>query len=78
MEVFPDGKVRGCEVEKLWSKSEIGDVKGKSTRLVDILKTQKAKDFMKIARNCTCTFECATAVNTMYTPSKLIKSLFRS
>ena len=56
VEIFPDGLVRGCEVEKLWDISAIGKVE-KHFDIVDILKSQKAKDFAKVAKNCSCTFE---------------------
>ncbi len=65
VEVFPDGIVRGCEVEKLWDISEIGKVE-KHKDIVDILNSRKAKDFAKIAKNCSCTFECANAISTVY------------
>ena len=44
VEIFPDGVVRGCEVEKLWDISTIGKVE-KSKDIVDILNSKKAKDF---------------------------------
>ena len=65
VEVFPDGLVRGCEVEKLWDISTIGKVE-KNFDIVDILKSKKAKDFAKVAKNCSCTFECANAISTVY------------
>ncbi len=65
VEIFPDGIVRGCEVEKLWDISTIGKVE-KSKDIVDILNSKKAKDFSKIAKNCSCTFECANAISTVY------------
>ena len=71
MEVFPDGVVRGCEVEKLWDVSKIGNVNTDKIKLVDVLKSREAKDFRKLAQTCTCTFECANAVNVAYDISKL-------
>ncbi len=68
VEIFPDGVVRGCEVKKLWDISEIGSVNENDIDIVDIIKSQKAKEFRKVARNCTCTFECANAINTVYDP----------
>ena len=68
VEIFPDGIVRGCEVEKLWNVSEIGSVNNTNLDIVDVVKSQKAKEFQKIAKNCTCTFECANAINTVYDP----------
>ena len=65
VEVFPDGIVRGCEVEKLWDISEIGKVE-QHKDIVDILNSRKAKEFAKIAKNCSCTFECANAISTVY------------
>ena len=65
VEIFPDGLVRGCEVEKLWDMSTIGKVEGRKD-IVDILNSQKAKDFAKFAKNCSCTFECANAISTVY------------
>ena len=65
VEIFPDGLVRGCEVEKLWDISTIGKVE-KHIDIVDILNSKKAKDFAKIAKNCSCTFECANAISTVY------------
>jgi len=65
VEIFPDGVVRGCEVSKLWDMSTIGKVE-KKTDIVDILNSQKAKDFAKFAKNCSCTFECANAISTVY------------
>ena len=32
----------------------------------DILNSKKAKDFSKIAKDCSCTFECANAISTVY------------
>ena len=46
VEIFPDGLVRGCEVEKLWDFSEIGKVE-RSNDIVDILNSRKAKEFAK-------------------------------
>ena len=68
VEIFPDGVVRGCEVEKLWDVSRIGSVNENSLDIVDVIKSNKAKDFRKIAKKCTCTFECASAINTVYDP----------
>jgi len=68
VEVFPDGVVRGCEVEKLWNISQIGTLNEKNDDIVQILKSKKAKEFSKFAKKCTCTFECASAVNTVYDP----------
>ena len=65
VEIFPDGVVRGCEVEKLWDMSKIGKVE-KQKDIVDILNSQKAKEFAKFAKNCSCTFECANAISTVY------------
>ena len=65
VEIFPDGLVRGCEVEKLWDMSTIGKVENK-VDIVDILNSKKAKDFAKFAKNCSCTFECANAISTVY------------
>ena len=65
VEIFPDGLVRGCEVEKLWDISTIGKVE-KTNDIVDVLNSKKAKDFSKIAKNCSCTFECANAISTVY------------
>ncbi len=68
VEIFPDGLVRGCEVEKLWNISKIGNVNEDNMDIVDIIKTRKAKEFRKVAKKCTCTFECASATNTVYSP----------
>jgi hypothetical protein len=68
VEIFPDGLVRGCEVEKLWDVSKIGNLKDNEKDIVDIVKSNEAKKFQKIAKNCTCTFECANAINTVYNP----------
>jgi len=68
VEIFPDGVVRGCEIEKLWDVSEIGSVNNTNLDIVDIVKSKKAKKFQKIAKDCTCTFECANAINTVYDP----------
>ena len=65
VEIFPDGVVRGCEVEKLWDISTIGKVE-QTKDIVDILNSKKAKDFSKIAKDCSCTFECANAISTVY------------
>jgi len=65
VEIFPDGVVRGCEVEKLWDISSIGKV-DQTKDIVDILNSKKAKDFSKIAKDCSCTFECANAISTVY------------
>ena len=72
VEIFPDGIVRGCEVEKLWHVSNIGTVSGNSLDIVDIVKSKKGKEFQKIAKKCTCTFECANAINTVYDPKHWI------
>ena len=45
VEIFPDGVVRGCEVEKLWNISKIGNVKESNFNIVDIVKSKKAKNF---------------------------------
>lgn len=66
IEIFPDGVVRGCEVEKLWNISEIGNLEKDSDDIVEIVKSKKAKEFAKFAKKCTCTFECASAINTVY------------
>ena len=68
VEIFPDGVVRGCEVEKLWDISKIGTVNENNLDIVDVVKSSKAKNFRKVAKNCTCTFECASAINTVYDP----------
>ena len=36
--------------------------------IVDVINSKKAKDFQKVAKKCTCTFECASAINTVYDP----------
>ena len=68
VEIFPDGVVRGCEVEKLWDISTIGKVNEQTLDIVDVIKSSKAKKFRDIAKKCTCTFECASAINTVYDP----------
>ena len=68
VEIFPDGIVRGCEVEKLWDVSKIGTVNENNLDIVDVVKSKEAKKFQKIAKKCTCTFECANAINTVYDP----------
>jgi len=68
IEIFPDGVVRGCEVEKLWDVSKIGNLSSSNSDIVEIIKTKEAKKFREIAKKCTCTFECASAVNTVYEP----------
>ena len=68
VEIFPDGIVRGCEVEKLWDISKIGALKEDNLDIVDIVKSKKAREFQKVAKKCTCTFECANAINTVYDP----------
>ena len=68
VEIFPDGVVRGCEVKKLWNISKIGNVKESNFNIVDIIKSKNAKNFRKVAKKCTCTFECASAINTVYDP----------
>ena len=75
VEIFPDGLVRGCEVEKMWDISEIGSVNNTNLDIVDIVKSEKAKKFQKIAKNCTCTFECANATNTVYDPKHWLSLL---
>ena len=65
VEIFPDGVVRGCEVSKLWDISTIGKVE-ETKDIIDILNSKKAKDFSKIAKDCSCTFECANAISTVY------------
>lgn len=68
IEIFPDGVVRGCEVEKLWDVSKIGNLNSLNNDIVEMIKTKEAKKFREIAKKCTCTFECASAVNTVYEP----------
>ncbi len=68
VEIFPDGVVRGCEVEKLWDISKIGSINENDMDIVDVVKSSKAKNFRKISKKCTCTFECASAINTVYDP----------
>ena len=68
VEIFPDGVVRGCEVKKMWNISKIGSVNEGNLDIVDIIKSRKAKEFSKVAKKCTCTFECANAINTVYDP----------
>ena len=65
VEIFPDGIVRGCEVEKLWNISNIGKVEDHKD-IVDILNSKKAKEFANFAKKCSCTFECANAISTVY------------
>ena len=65
VEIFPDGVVRGCEVEKLWDISTLGKVENQLD-IVDILNNKKSKEFSKFAKNCSCTFECANAISTVY------------
>jgi sulfatase maturation enzyme AslB (radical SAM superfamily) len=65
VEIFPDGVVRGCEVEKLWDMSTIGKIENKLD-IIDILESKKAKDFANFAKKCSCTFECANAISTVY------------
>lgn len=65
VEIFPDGVVRGCEMEKLWKISSIGKVE-LDKDIIDIVNSSKAKEFAKIAKNCSCTFECANATSTVY------------
>ena len=72
VEIFPDGIVRGCEVEKLWDVSKIGSVNENNLDIVDVVKSNEAKKFQKIAKKCTCTFECANAINTVYDPKHWI------
>lgn len=76
VEIFPDGVVRGCEIEKLWDISNIGTVDAKNNLdIVDIIQTQKAKEFQKFAKKCSCTFECASAINTVYDPKHWVSLL---
>ena len=72
VEIFPYGIVRGCEVEKLWDVSKIGTVNENNLDIVDVVKSKEAKKFQKIAKKCTCTFECANAINTVYDPKHWI------
>jgi MoaA/NifB/PqqE/SkfB family radical SAM enzyme len=65
VEIFPDGIVRGCEVEKLWDMSTIGKIENRFD-IIDVLKSKKAKDFANFAKKCSCTFECANAISTVY------------
>jgi MoaA/NifB/PqqE/SkfB family radical SAM enzyme len=71
VEVLSDGVVRGCEIGKMWDHSvigNVGDVSG-GRRLVDIVKTNEADDFRKLARDCTCTFECANMCSGLFQPT---------
>ncbi len=65
VEIFPDGIVRGCEVAKLWDVSTIGKIENRFD-IIDVLKSKKAKDFANLAKKCSCTFECANAISTVY------------
>ena len=47
-------------------------VNDNSLDIVDIVKSKQAKEFQKIAKKCTCTFECANAINTVYDPKHWI------
>ena len=49
VEVFPDGLVRGCEVEKLWEISTIGKVE-KHFDIVNVLNSKKLKNFQKLQK----------------------------
>ena len=73
LEIFPDGLVRGCEIEKMWDISKIGNLNienqnGYKKDIVDVVKSDEAKKFREISKCCTCTFECANAINTVYDP----------
>lgn len=73
LEIFPDGLVRGCEIEKMWDISKIGNINehnasGNKKDIVDIVNSEEAKKFREISKCCTCTFECANAINTVYDP----------
>ena len=51
-----------------WNISEIGSVSENTLDIVDVIKSKRAKEFRKVAKKCTCTFECASAINTVYDP----------
>jgi MoaA/NifB/PqqE/SkfB family radical SAM enzyme len=69
VEVLSDGTVRGCEVGKMWDHSVMGNV-SEGKRLVDIVASPEAKAFREKARRCTCTFECSTSCNIVFTPTR--------
>ena len=75
VEVLSDGVVRGCEMGKMWDHSIIGNVGDVSNgaRLVDIVKTSEADTFRKLARDCTCTFECANMCSGLFQPTTWAK-----
>jgi sulfatase maturation enzyme AslB (radical SAM superfamily) len=67
VEILSDGRVIGCELEKVKSKSLLGNIKDK--RLIDIMKEKEAINFRKkVSSSCNCTFECAAASNTVFMP----------
>ena len=82
LEIFPDGLVRGCEMEKMWEVSKIGHLNtlnnnGTRKDIVDIVNSKEAKKFREVAKCCTCTFECANAINTVYDPKHWISLIPR-
>lgn len=68
VEVLSDGVVRGCEIGKMWEHSVIGNV-ANGDRLVDIVKSGAAAEFRQLARDCTCTFECANMCSGLFQPT---------
>ena len=72
VEVMPDGVVRGCEMEALWSRSVIGDVSAGRDSLRDVMRSPAAREFRKRARDCQCTFECATSCGIVFDPTRWV------
>lgn len=70
VEVLPDGRVLGCELEKMWGRSGIGDVRESGMRLVDVVRSDGAAAFRELAGECECAFECAAACSAVFRPSR--------
>lgn len=70
VEVFPDGTVRGCEMEMMWASSLLKKGGTAPFSLADIVRSPAARRFQQQAARCSCTFECACGCNAIFQPSQ--------
>lgn len=70
VEVFPDGTVRGCEMDKMRGEPALGSVASGRTPLAQVVRSEEARAFRRKARTCRCSFECATTCNIVFQPAE--------
>lgn len=70
VEVFPDGTVRGCEMDRMRGEPALGSIAGGRTPLAQVVRSPEARAFRRKARTCRCSFECATTCNIVFQPSE--------